>query len=142
MTSPTDDQIAVLSAALDTFSRRYKLMDAGEKKPLTELDKQVLLYVKKNPACGPSDIARFLGVAMTTISSATDRLAKRGLLERHRPEVDRRAVALELTGAGRDYVGAQEQAYRQMFQMMLERLRPEEREAFIEMITKISNSEG
>ena len=142
MTRSNDDQIIALSAALDTFSRRYKLMDAGEKKPLTELDKQVLLYVRKNSACGPSDIARFLGVAMTTISSATDRLAKRGLLERHRPEGGRRAVALELTSAGRDYVAAHEQAHRKMFQMMLERLTPAERESFIVMITKIANSEG
>lgn len=141
MTTPTDQQIAALSAALDTFARRFKLADTGLEKPLTELDKQVLFYVKKHPSCGPSDVARFLGVAMTTISSATDRLAKRGLLERHRPEGDRRAVALQLSTSGEDYVALQERMYNDMFRMMLERLSPSERESFIAMMSKIAKSE-
>lgn len=135
---PTDHQIDTLGEALDTFARRFKLADTGSEKPLTEIDKQTLLYVHRNPDCGPTDVARFLGVATTTISSATDRLAKRGLLERHRPEGDRRAVALRLSDAGRKYVAAQQQAYRDMFRMMLERLSPAERDGFIAMMTKIA----
>ena len=143
MTVPTDDQIAALGAALDTFSRRYKLADAGSlERPLTEVDTHTLLYVRKHPECGPTDVARFLSVAITTISSATDRLAKRGLLERHRLEGDRRAVALRLSVGGEAYVAAQEQAHHDMFLIMLERLLPEERESFIEMIWKIAYSDG
>jgi DNA-binding MarR family transcriptional regulator len=97
MTTPTDDQLAKLGAAFDTFARRYKLADAlSSEKPLNELDKQTLLYVAEHPEYGPTDVARFLAVPSTTISSATDRLFKRGLLERHRLEGDRRAVALRL----------------------------------------------
>lgn len=135
---PTDEQIATLSAALETFSRRYKLSDAGSAKALTELDKQVLFYVRRHPACGPTDVARYLGVAMTTISSATDRLAKRGLLDRHRSDGDRRAVALVLSEAGNAHVLNQERGYAEMFRTMLARLTPEEREVFIGMMEKIS----
>jgi len=143
MTVPTDNQIAALGAALDTFSRRYKLTDAGSlERPLTEVDTQTLLYVRKHPGCGPTDVARFLRVAITTISSATDRLAKRGLLERHRLEGDRRAVALRLSDGGEAYAAAQEQAHHDMFLMMLERLLPEERESFIKMIAKIAYYDG
>lgn len=139
MTIPTDDQIANLGSALDAFARRFKLTDATPGKPLTEIDKQILLYVEKHSGCGPTDVARFLGVAMTTISSATDRLAKRGLLERDRPTNDRRAVALQLTDDGKGYVATHRKAYRAMFTTMLERLSHEERESFVAMMTKIAS---
>ncbi|RCW81229.1 MarR family winged helix-turn-helix transcriptional regulator [Phyllobacterium bourgognense] len=143
MTIPTNLQIAALGAALETFSRRYKMTDTGGlERALTEVDTQTLLYVGKHPGCGPTDVARFLRVAMTTISSATDRLVKRGLLERHRPEGDRRAVALRLSKAGEAHVAAQELAHHKMFLMMLERLEPDERDSFIAMIEKIAYSEG
>lgn len=138
MTKPTDEQLATLGAAFDTFARRYKLADALRiDKPLNEVDKQTLLYVGEHPGCGPTDVARFLGVANTTISSATDRLVKRGLLERERAEDDRRAVALRLSAEGEAYVGAQVQAHQDMYRLMLERLSPAERDHFIAMITKI-----
>lgn len=138
MTKPTDDQLATLGAAFETFTRRYKLAEAmNAEKPLNEVDKQTLFYVAQNPACGPSDVARFLGTANTTISSATDRLVKRGFLERARVEGDRRAVALQLSDNGHAYVNVQLKMYREMYRLMLERLLPAERDQFIAMITKI-----
>lgn len=139
MTMPTDEQIAALGAALDVFARRFKLTDATSGRPLTEIDKQTLLYVEKHPDCGPTDVARFLGVATTTLSSATDRLSKRGLLARHRPEDDRRAVALRLTDEGKTYVAVHRQAHLDMFKTMLERLSPSERDSFVAMMAKIAS---
>lgn len=138
MTMPTADQIATLGAAFETFTRRYKLAESlSAEKPLNELDKQTLSFVADHAGCGPSDVARFLGVANTTISSATDRLVKRGLLLRDRVEEDRRAVALNLSDEGRAYVDAQRAAHQAMYQLMLERLSAAERDRFIAMIAKI-----
>ena len=138
MTTPTDDQLASLGAAFDAFARRYKLLDAlGSETQLNELDKQTLLYVADHPECGPSDVARFLAVPNTTISSSTDRLVKRGLLERHRPEGDRRAVALRLSADGKARAKAIMTAHRELYRRMLEPLSPAERKNFIRMITKI-----
>lgn len=142
MTMPTDKQIADLAAALDVFGRRFKLTDAASGKPLAEIDKQILLYVEQHPACGPTDVARFLGVPTTTISSATDRLAKRALLARERPEDNRRAVALRLTDAGETYVAATRKAYLEMFRSMLERLSPEERDSLVAMMAKIASNDS
>ncbi|WP_333826636.1 MarR family winged helix-turn-helix transcriptional regulator [Pararhodobacter sp.] len=139
---PSDKQIADLAAALDSFARRFKLTEAASEKPLAEIDKQILLYVETHPGCGPTDVARFLGVPTTTISSATDRLAKRGLLARDRPEDNRRAVALRLTDAGESYVAATKQAYMAMFKSMLEPLSPGERESLVAMMTKIASNDG
>lgn len=142
MTRPTDEQIDTLRAALDVFTRRYKLVDAGgADKLLNEVDNQTLLYVADHPACGPGDVARFLGVAATTMSSATDRLVKRGLLERRRPEGNRRAVALTLSAEGMAYSAAYRQAHDDLFRMMLERLSPGERDTFLDLIAKIAYHE-
>jgi DNA-binding MarR family transcriptional regulator len=138
MTAPDDHQLAALGAAFDVFTRRYKLADAcGAEKPLNELDKQVLLFVSEHADCGPTDVARFLGVPNTTISSATDRLAKAGLLERHRPEQDRRAVALRLSPSGAERASGFVAAHQALYARMLAPLTRTERERFIELITKI-----
>jgi len=138
MTMPTDEELAALGEAFDLFTRRYKLVEAlSPEKPLNELDKQVLFYVAKHADCGPTDAARFLGVANTTISSATDRLAKRDLLERHRPEADRRSVALRLTKAGQKRVDAMSAMYGALHLRMLEPLTGAERQQLIGMMTKI-----
>lgn len=142
MTSAADDQLAKLSAALDTFARRYKLADArSSEKPLNELDKLTLLYVREHPACGPTDVARYLGVANTTISSATDRLEKRGLIERHRLQADRRAVELRLSEKGVAQADAYAKAHHDIAQQMLHALTPVERDQFVQMITKIVQNE-
>lgn len=140
---PTDEELAALGEAFDLFTRRYKLAEAlAPEKPLNELDKQLLFYVAKHPDCGPSDAARFLGVANTTISSATDRLVKRDLLERHRPEVDRRSVALRLTGAGRKRVDMLSGMYGELHRRMLEPLTIAERRQLIAMMAKILSYEA
>lgn len=142
MTTPTDDQLAKLGAAFETFARRYKLLDAlGSEAQLNELDKQTLLYVADHPGCGPTDVARFLVVPNTTISSSTDRLVKRGLLERHRPDGDRRAVALRLSADGKARANAIATAYRELYRRMLEPLSSAERKTFIRIIAKIVYNE-
>lgn len=138
MTMPTDEELAALGDAFDLFTRRYKLAEAlSSEKPLNELDKQVLFYVARNPNCGPTDAARFIGVANTTVSSATDRLAKRDLLERHRPEADRRSVALRLTAAGQQRVNMMSAMYGDLHRRMLEPLSAVERQQLIAMMAKI-----
>lgn len=138
MTMPTDEELAALGEAFDLFTRRYKLAEAlGPEKPLNELDKQVLFYVARHPGCGPTDSARFLAVANTTISSATDRLVKRGLIERHRPEADRRAVALRLTAAGQRGVDELMATYGELHRRMLDPLTATERRQMIDMMKKI-----
>jgi len=142
MKTPTDDELASLGAAFEAFARRYKLLDAvGSEPQLNELDKQTLLYVAQHPGCGPTDVARFLGVPNTTISSSTDRLVKRGLLERHRPEGDRRAVALRLSAGGKVRADAIAAAYRDLYRRMLDPLSPAERKTLIRMMGKIVQNE-
>ena len=77
----------------------------------------------------------------TTVSSATDRLVKRGLLERRRPEHDRRAVALHLTATGRERAEGLLAAFRALYRQMLAPLSEAERETLIVLMTKIVSNE-
>ena len=143
MEPPSDDQLAALEHAFETFARRYKLAEAlGPEKPLNELDKLVLGFVARQPGCGPSDIARYLSIANTTVSSATDRLAKRGYLARERSESDRRAVALWLTPAGTARAASLRALYREIHGHMLAPLSEADRETLIGLLRKINSNEG
>jgi DNA-binding MarR family transcriptional regulator len=138
MSEPTDEQMAQAGTAFEIFTRRYKLADVSSlERPLNELDKQVLKFVVDNPGCGPSDVARYLSVPITTISSATDRLVKRGLLDRDRIEGDRRAISLRLSNQGEATMAALHKVHQGLLRMMLQRLSASEREQFIALIMKI-----
>lgn len=142
MTTPTDAQLSAIAAAFDTFSRRFKMAGSmATDPPLNEVDKQMLYYVAEHHDCSPTDVARFLSVPATTLTSVADRLVKKKLLERHRAETDRRAVVLHLTDSGKQLVDTLMAAYMDMYRTLLEPLAPTEQDEFIRIITKIAQNE-
>ncbi len=88
MTEPTQEQVEQLTRAFERFTRRFKVAEAAAAadNALNALDAQTLVYVDDHPGCGMGDVARYLNVAMTTMSSAIDRLVKKAFVERRRPE--------------------------------------------------------
>ena len=142
MSTPTDAQLAAIAAAFDTFARRFKMAEAlSTELPLNEVDKQTLLYIAQHPDCGPTDVARFLAVPATTLTSVADRLVKKKLLERGRAEGDRRAVGLRLSDSGKAQVAALNCAYQEMYRQLLEPLLTAEQNELIRLVTKIAQSE-
>ncbi len=129
---------------MDTFTRRFKVAQAAAAghRALNPLEAQTLLYVVEHPDCGLGDVARYLDVAMTTMSSATDRLVRRGLVARRRPEGNRRAIALNATDAGLAEADAQKLAYAEACRAMLRALDREEQEALIRLTEKVATHDG
>jgi DNA-binding MarR family transcriptional regulator len=64
----------------------------------------VLSYLYRETKCRSTDIARILGITSGAVTGLTDKLTAHGLIERHRPEDDRRVVQLSLTEQGRETV--------------------------------------
>jgi len=60
----------------------------------------VLKTLSRRGPLATTDLARALAVQPSTLSVLVDRLARRGLVRRHRPRQDRRFVELELTPEG------------------------------------------
>lgn len=144
MDTPTNNQATALRTAIDALTRRFKIaeIEASGTKPLNQIDIQVMFYVSQNPGCGPTDVARYLSVAPTTISSATDRLTRRKFLKRERPEENRRSISLSLTDDGKTFVNTLTNAQIDHCRYMLARLSPDEQTDFVKLFSKIANYES
>lgn len=140
MIEPNPEQLEQLTLAFERFTRRFKVAEAAMamENSLNALDVQALLFIGDNPDCSLGEVARHLGVALTTMSSAADRLVRKGMIERRRPEANRRSVALTLTDAGKRAVAGYMEGYRDACGAMLEPLDPAERESFVSLTLKIS----
>ena len=143
MTEPTPEQVEQLTRAFERFTRRFKVAEAAAAadNALNALDAQTLVFVDDHPDCGMGDVARYLNVAMTTMSSAIDRLVKKALVVRRRPEDNRRAVALTATDRGRQVVEEQVAGYREACRLMLRSLEPGEQSELIRLTEKIAGHE-
>jgi DNA-binding MarR family transcriptional regulator len=125
--------LKILTVGEDVFA------PAGGKIKYNGTDFQAIAFIGRNPGCMASDISQFLAVPATTTTSTLDRLVKLDLVSRTRPESNRRAVALSLTAQGEETFEAMVTHDMRSMKLMLEVLMPEERDAFIEQIGRISN---
>lgn len=66
---------------------------------------RVLFQVRRAPGITTGQLARSLGITMSTTSGLVSKLADRGLLARGSSEADRRQIPLELTDSGRELAG-------------------------------------
>jgi len=143
MIAPPAEQLRELTLAFERFTRRFKVAEATAaiSNSLNALDVQALLFINDNPACMLGDVARHLQVAPTTMSSSADRLVRRGMIERQRPETNRRSVALTLTEAGQATVTGYMDGYQHACAAMLEPLDQQERDDFVRLTLKIAQHE-
>jgi DNA-binding MarR family transcriptional regulator len=143
MIEPTAEQVEQLTRAFERFTRRFKVAEAAAAadNALNALDAQTLLFVSEHPGCGLGDVARDLGVAATTMSSAVDRLVRKAMIERRRPEDNRRTIALTATAKGQQVVEDQKAGYQKACLAMLRSLDPGERGELIRLTEKIADTE-
>jgi DNA-binding MarR family transcriptional regulator len=111
---------------------------AGGQMKYNGLDFQSIGFVGRNPGCMASELAKFLGVAATTATSTVDRLVKRGLINRTRPEENRRSVALHLSKTGITMFQVMVDHDMASMQLMLDALEKNERLPFVNAMTKIA----
>lgn len=144
MTEPTQVQVEQLTRAFERFTRRFKVAEAAAAtdNALNALDAETLVFVGNNPGCGMGDVARYLNVALTTMSSAVDRLVRKSLIERRRTEDDRRALALTVTHKGRQAIDDHVAAYRELCRIMLRSLDPREQDELIRLTEKIAGAQA
>lgn len=139
------NQIKELQQAVTTIMRALKIAEtevqiAHRQLSFLPVDIQTLRFVAQNPDCRLADLASYLGVVPTTASSVVDRLVDRGFVARHRPETDRRSIALSLTDQGKDAFARLEAEERATMKLMLEALPENERATFVRHMSQIAST--
>jgi DNA-binding MarR family transcriptional regulator len=143
MTDDVPDDLKTLRESVSTLLRVFLISEkvfpsAGGMTSYSPHEFQTIGFVARNPGCMANQIAAFLGVAPTTMTSLIDRLVKRGLLLRERPASNRRAVAISLTVEGSLlWQAILKQDYKNMA-AMLDALEEQEKEPFIQYLSKIA----
>ncbi len=98
---------------------------------MSERDARLLAHLDELAPVTVSELARHLGVGLSTVSEAAQRLAALGLVTRGRSSADRRAVALRLTRAGLAHMRASSVLDPDRVAAVLERLGARERAAAV-----------
>jgi DNA-binding MarR family transcriptional regulator len=117
------DKHNAATAEVINFQEAHLLLSIGTKGPLSM-----------------SEIARTLQLTLSSVTAVVDKLEKKKLVRRARTAEDRRLVRVELTGAGRKFYNLVESAHLTLTGSMLKILDPAEREVFLGLFRKISQS--
>ena len=117
------DKHNAATAQVINFQEAHLLMSIGTKGPLTM-----------------SEIARTLQLTLSSVTAVVDKLEKKKFVRRMRNAQDRRLVRVELTAAGRKFYNLVESAHLTLTDSMLKILDPAEREVFLRLFRKISQS--
>ena len=93
---------------------------------------------------GPGDwnvrsVAEAISAPITTVSSALDRLERKGLIARFRIPEDRRVVRLGLTAHGRRLAASLEKAHIDNCRAILARLSAKDRKQFLDLAAKLTS---
>ncbi len=140
--SVSDRQALALDEGVATLLQRFKLepsIIAGS--PYADLhanDVGLLVVIRGPERWNVRRIAQSLGAPISTISSALDRLEKRGLVARRRRPGDRRVVHIELTAAGHRLVAKIRARQIEVCRTMLARLRARDREDLIRLVAQLA----
>jgi DNA-binding MarR family transcriptional regulator len=104
---------------------------------ITPVQYGLLTTLSLNPDLDQNSIGRELGIDRTNVADVLARLARRGLLERHRSKEDKRMVLARLTPAGQRITDQMYAAMLRAQNRLLAPLSADERKAFIDTLLRL-----
>jgi DNA-binding MarR family transcriptional regulator len=96
-----------------------------EQSQLTLPQLRVLFQVRRSPGVTTGQLARSMGITVSTTSGLVTKLVDAGLVARGISEDDRRQIPLELTGAGQSLAGELAQVTRPFLEKLAQELGPD-----------------
>ena len=106
---------------------------------ITPVQYGLLTTLTSSPDLDQNSLCRELGIDRTNVADVLARLARRGLVERHRSKADKRMVLARLTPAGKRVTEDMYKAMQQAQERLLLPLSPVERTAFIGTLVRLIN---
>jgi DNA-binding MarR family transcriptional regulator len=142
--STLENQSGQLLSYLDALFRRLVLPRQSIDEPSFECSREeirALILLRTSGRTIMSDFAGELGVPLSTATHTIDRLVRKGLVVRVRSEQDRRVVQVEMSEVGKAFHTALRTRHQAMARSWLTPLSPAEREAFLNLMSKIAQPE-
>ena len=112
---------AVLTGSWSTLAVALKSLDTTAEETTVAQYRALAVLASRGPE-RLVDLAGALGVAPSSAGRMCDRLARKGLIRRHRARDDRRAVLISVTPAGRQVADEAAQLHRSLIADILGRL--------------------
>ena len=142
----------MVNLSLGEFSKRYiaimsEVMRKAMRSQTDELVKGkitipqflVLHIVSKTGAQKMSFLAKEMRVSLPAMSGLINRLHKLGVVRRIYDQADRRIIRVDLTAKGKNLVKQVILQRQRMISNIFSRVRPQEREEFLRILSKIHN---
>jgi DNA-binding MarR family transcriptional regulator len=104
---------------------------------ITPVQYGLLTTLSLNPDLDQNSLCRELGIDRTNVADVLARLARRGLVERHRSKEDKRMVLARLTPAGQKVTNEMYKAMQRAQERLLQPVPPRERKAFIQTMLRL-----
>lgn len=98
----------------------------------------VLQLIEQKGPLMASEIANQIEVTSSHITTVTDKLIKKGLIQRERSDADRRIVYLQVTEQGREIAHTMETMRTNYYQQKFKQLTNEEMESLIQLFGKFT----
>lgn len=106
---------------------------------LSRAETTLLAFLAERGPVTMTEISTLLGLALSSTTGLIDRLVERRLVERSRPESDRRTVRVVLTTRGKRALERYTADRVRLARGMLERLEPAERETLLGFFRKMTS---
>jgi len=109
-------------------------------KKVTRSELIALLMLKQRKQSTMSQLANDLGTPVSTVTNISQRLSKRGWIERKRDDNDKRVILVTLTPDGEMLADRILEVIKSIFQRVEEALTPEELQQFISLLLKVAKA--
>lgn len=133
-----------LNDQIQAIIRQQRVIDATmASDPLLQLNRQELYVVEHLGSQGPcimSDLAKYLMVAVNTVTSLIDGLERKEVVRRERSAVNRRKVWLHLTKTGQECFDEHQRVHLRMAETLLSALNPDEQTIYLVLMRKIGRA--
>ncbi len=110
----------------------------GMSLPITQSHIRLMLFIRSKGGSTASDIAAYLGITLSAITSLVNKLTALNLVTRVRSDLDRRTVTIDLTESGREMLKHIDKKRKEFFNMCFSCLTDEEIDTYFNILGKIT----
>ncbi|MBU5454063.1 MarR family winged helix-turn-helix transcriptional regulator [Caproiciproducens sp. MSJ-32] len=116
-----------------------KMLRKGEFSDLSIREMHIIESVGKKEQSMMSEVAQDLGITVGTLTTAINKLIKKGYVTRKRIEEDRRVVMVQLTEKGYAACENHKKFHKEMISSMMDEHTEEEKEILTHSLEKLNN---